>query len=206
MKKQFDFSMVSIEMGITCQLDMREHIDDSIINELSNFIPIGGKINFYSGGLDGEDKTIGSFSLYLITGNIRQILSALDGYSFNTSTYFEEILTYEDDYLDILYGHEKLMLLNRITIDEEYRGNGLIKHLIKTIDRIYEAPIMLKPYPLQFELTDDNEEEIEKLGSIKPHMKKVVKSYEKCGFIRVHKKSEFMIRESENHLEEINWD
>jgi len=211
MKKEIDFSMVNISMDMSFRLDTRKSILDDIEDDLSNFVTVGGDIKLFVEDMDdeddkGDDIMIGEFSMYIITGDIHQIIDALDCYSITTMSYMEELYNNMDDYYEILFGHEKLIVLNRVEIVEDYRGNGLIQHLIRTIDRIYHAPILIKPFPLQFELTPENrEEDRKKLGSIKPHINKVIKSYEKCDFFKAHKKSEYMVRDAGGKLEEIEW-
>ena len=150
-----------------------------------------------------DDYKIGSFECDIVYGDERKIYDALEyGGSITDVPYGSEIFDIEyseggisfcikEEYEDLVpeVYENKIMLLDKVEINELYRGHGVVKKLIDFLQNTFKCPIILKPFPLQYEGEGkDNTKEFKKC------LKKVTDAYKKCGFKKVIKGSEFMIK------------
>ena len=81
-------------------------------------------------------------------------------------------------------------------IDEQYRGNGILKVLVNVLLKSFKCPIILKAFPLQFEGNADQKGEFNKASL------KVRKAYMKCGFEPIKRGSEYMSITSHGFIQE----
>jgi hypothetical protein len=152
---------------------------------------------------DEYEKVIGTFKMRILHGTEQKIYHTLSNTSITDIRYEEEIFnikyykngstTYhlKDEYFNLIPEvHENLfIILDRIEINEMYRGNGVLNKVINTIHRIYRSPILTKPFPLQYEGKGEGDTK-----NFKSDMKKVINSYMKCGFIKPKNRSSFLIK------------
>lgn len=150
-----------------------------------------------------EDYQIGTFKFDIVYGDERKIYDALEyGGSISDVPYGAEMFDIEhseggirfcikEEYEDLVpeIYENKIILLDRVEINELYRGHGVIKKLIDFLQTTFNCPIILKPFPLQYEASGKNNNK-----EFKQSLKKVTEAYKKCGFKKVIKGSEFMIK------------
>jgi GNAT superfamily N-acetyltransferase len=150
-----------------------------------------------------EDYKIGEFECDIVYGDERKIFNTIEyGGSITDVQYQSELFDIKytdrgigyrvrDEYVDLFpeVYENKIMLLDKIEINDLYRGHGIGKKLITFLERTFNCPIVLKPYPLQYEGKGmDKDKEFNK------DLKKVVNAYKKCGFKKVRRGSEFMVK------------
>lgn len=199
-REKINTDYTQIRYNCLCPLDNREQIDDTNLNGIEYISEYNGEI-FNFGDEENDDIVLAKFKFSIVYGDDNTIYETLDNQSEYTSQFGEEIYDYDEvcDYMfvkeeyDDLLMFNKFIILDEVKIKEQYRGQGLIKNFINTLNRMYGLPIILKPFPLQYQPTNDNDEYIKSLPPIKGAMKKVVDSYKKCGFRKVKRNSEFMI-------------
>jgi len=166
---------------------------------------IEGEIDYFDADAfeeDGIDSfNVGKFKCSIIFGSELSVYSTLDS-SITDVNYQDEIFniktsyrgshfTLRDEYSELLPdGYEnKFMILDRVEVKEFFRGHGVISKLIPFLSRTFSCPILLKPYPIQYEgKGKDNTKKF------KEDLYKVTESYMKCGFVRPYPKSEFLIK------------
>lgn len=166
---------------------------------------IEGEIDYFDADAfeeDGIDSfNVGMFSCSIIFGSELSIYKTLDS-SIVDVGYQDEIFkirtnyrgshfTVREEYEELMpeIYENKFMILERVEVKDFFRGHGIITKLIPFLSRTFSCPILIKPYPLQYEGEGkDNSKEFKK------DLNKVVESYEKCGFVRPYPKSEFMIK------------
>jgi GNAT superfamily N-acetyltransferase len=176
-------------------------------NENSCKDSIDGKIDYFDVDAYEEDDideySIGTFDADILYGSEEKVYSTLEyGGSITDVRYQDEIFEIEhtefgtrywlrsqyDDLLPEVY-ENRFMILNRVEVKEFYRGKGVLKKLVDFLSDTFRVPILIKPYPLQYEGEGkDCDKEFKK------DLKKVVNAYKKCGFIKPYPKSEYMIK------------
>jgi hypothetical protein len=203
-KEKIDLDLVTIHMNSFVKVDPRDDIDDDNTNDTEFINFIDGEIKMYdldspdSG--DKDDIIIGTFSLKLLWGTEQMIYESLDNHSMNTATYSDELfnddMDVKDEYYDLMgeVYENRFLIINEINIKEEYRGQGIVKKLINTINITYHCKMVLIPFPLQYQPTNDNEEELKLLPPISGPMRKVINSYKRCGFKKPKPSSLLMIK------------
>jgi hypothetical protein len=149
-----------------------------------------------------EDYKIGEFKCDIVYGDEMKIFNSIEyGGSITDVPYQSELFDIQytengmifrvnDEYEELFSEvyENRIMLLDKIEINDLYRGHGIANKLITFLKRTFNCPIILKPYPLQYEGEGkDNDKEF------KRDLKKVVDSYKKCGFKKVRKGSDFMV-------------
>lgn len=168
---------------------------------------IDGSIEYFDADAFEEDEIdtfgIGRFSADIIYGSEEKIYSTLEyGGSITDVGYQDEIFkirtnyrgshfTVREEYEELMpeIYENKFMILERVEVKDFFRGHGIISKLIPFLSRTFSCPILIKPYPLQYEGEGkDNSKEFKK------DLNKVVESYEKCGFVRPYPKSEYLIK------------
>lgn len=200
-KKKIDIKLVTIHTTSLVSVDPREDIDDTNIDSTEFINHINGEIKMYDFDEDDKDDviTIGKFELMLLWGTHEMMYESLDEHSSSSSFYGEEL--FEDGWIkdeyEILapeaYGN-RFLIVEKVEIKEEYRGRGIIDKLIQTLDNTYGCRMVLKPFPLQYEGINDDEEALKLLPPFEESLKKVIKSYKKCGFKKPKRNSQLMIR------------
>lgn len=138
---------------------------------------------------------IGEFSYYymdIVPLNIFDSFDAEEQYMADmASDMVDDDGEFKKDFSFMEYVNS-LILLNTVKINEEYRGQGIMKGLIEFFRSYHESStIILKAHPTNFD-------DIKKKYTVKEFnlaQSKVIKSYEKCGFKRVNKKSPYMYNE-----------
>ena len=111
-------------------------------------------------------------------------------YEMATDMFKSNQIDYRKDFA-FMESVNSLILIDTIEIDEDYRGMGLLKGLIRFFRSYYEsADILLKAYPMQF-----NKKGEYTAKEFNFALGKVIGAYEKCGFKRVNKKSSYMLNE-----------
>jgi len=201
-KKHIDLSLVTIHTSSFTSIDPREHVDDFNANDIEFMQFIDGQIKMYnfSNDKDNGDIIIGEFKLKLLWGSENMIYETLDNHSINTATYSDELfddnMNVKDEYYDLMPEvHEnRFLIVEKIKIKEEYRGQGIVRKLIDTLDKTYHIPMILIPFPLQYQETRDNEEQLKLLPPISGPMRKVINSYKKCGFVKPKRNSLLMVK------------
>jgi hypothetical protein len=202
-KEKIDLNLVTIHTNSFVKVDSRDDIDDDTDdNEFIQFID--GQIKMYDldspSDEDKDDIIIGEFSLKLLWGTEQMIYESLDNHSMNTATYsnelFDDDMNVKDEYYDLMCEiyENRFLIISEISIKEEYRGQGIVKKLIDTINITYRCPMVLIPFPLQYQPTNDNKEELKLLPPISGPMRKVVNSYKKCGFKKPKRNSLLMVK------------
>ena len=204
-KKKIDLKLVTIHTTSFVSIDPRDDIeDDNEMNETEFIQFIDGKIKMFDldspGDDDKDDIIIGEFSLKLLWGTEQMIYESLENHSRNTSTYSDELfdddMNVKDEYYDLMSEtyENRFLIVDEIKIKEQYRGQGVVKKLIDTINFTYHCPMVLIPFPLQYQPTHDNEEELKLLPPINGPMRKVVNSYKRCGFKKPKPSSLLMVK------------
>lgn len=168
---------------------------------------IDGNIEYFDADSFEEDEIdtfgIGRFNCEIIYGSEEKVYNALEyGGSITDVRYQDEIFKIKhtphgtqfivrEEYEELLpeIYENKFMILERVEVKEFFRGHGVITKLIPFLSRTFSCPILIKPYPLQYE-----GEGKDNTKNFKNDLRKVVESYEKCGFVRPYPKSEFMIK------------
>jgi hypothetical protein len=190
-KNEFDLEDITLQLSISCILDTRECYVDTL-DYMENLKHISGELTLV---LADTEKKVGTFNMLLITGTENQILEALDEESFETSTTFYNVFCNNEDEFNELYedtyGNCRLLVLERLILNEDYRGYGIANHLITNLDRMFCCPIVLQAFPLQHKPGDMKKS---KNCPIRKDLVKVIKSYEKCGFTEFVKDSRLMVR------------
>jgi GNAT superfamily N-acetyltransferase len=140
---------------------------------------------------DADEITIGEFKAYFLTNGIENFCVQLDDYSIDSQAYADELkhITYHEMFEDCF----RLIVLSEIKIDEDYRGNGVLKKVIETLEHYFLCPIFVKPYPLQHGEIINNNKELFDYEQYKKDLKKVKTAYKKCGFKTIRKRSEYMV-------------
>ena len=204
-KKKIDLNLVTIHTNSFVKVDPRDDIDDDT-NDVEFIQFIDGEIKMYdldldsSGSDDKDDIIVGKFSLKLLWGTERMIYESLENHSRDTATYSDELfdddINVKDEYYDLMdeIYENRFLIVNEINIKEEYRGQGIVKKLIDTIKLTYHCPMVLIPFPLQYQPTHDNEEELKLLPPITGPMRKVINSYKRCGFKKPKPSSLLMVK------------
>jgi GNAT superfamily N-acetyltransferase len=147
-----------------------------------------------------NDKVIGKFKLKMLYGSEQKIFTTLDNQSITDLKYAEELfdVTYSingyslevrEEYEDLMSEiyENSFLILDRIEIDENYRGNGILGKVMDTIYRVYKQPILTLPFPLQHEGNCNSD-------TFKADRIKVVNAYKKCGFKRKRKRSAYFVK------------
>jgi GNAT superfamily N-acetyltransferase len=144
---------------------------------------------------DDKEIIIGEFTYYYMDMIPMNLFEAFDEEQQYMSEMASEMVDENGEYkknFSFLEYTSSLILLDTIELKEEYRGYGIMKGLIEFFRSYYESStILLKAHPTGF--TD-----IKKKYTVKEFnhaQKKVIESYEKCGFKRVSKKSPYMYNE-----------
>lgn len=147
-----------------------------------------------------DDNVIGTMNAIIFDGCFGyEVYEALEYHSLDYSA-LTDGLTYNEDtdeYLapwevnDDYYASDKFIAIGEILINEEYRGFGITKRLIEWVDKLFNAPMILKAYPLQYCITKNPNPP--KTGLPKAR-KKVIDAYLKCGFEKVSPKSDILYR------------
>ena len=202
-KKKIDLNLVTIHTSSSVSVDHREHIEDTN-EDCTEFINhISGEIKMYdfSKNDNNDTITIGKFQLMLLWGTDEMIYESLDNHSFSTSFYSQELYedsntTMKDEYYNLAPDvfDNRFLIIENVEIDKEYRGRGIIKKLIETLNITYCIPMVLKPFPLQYEGTFGDEEVLKTLPPFEESLKKVINSYKKCGFKKPKRNSQLMVR------------
>ena len=166
---------------------------------------IEGEIDYFDADAfeeDGIDSfNVGNFKCSIIFGSELSVYSTLDS-SITDVRYQDEIFKIKhtphgtqfivrEEYEELLpeVYENKFMIIDRVEVKEFFRGHGVISKLIPFLSRTFSCPILLKPYPIQYEgKGKDNTKDF------KRDLNKVVESYMKCGFVRPYPKSEFLIK------------
>jgi hypothetical protein len=200
-KKKIDLSLVTIHTSSLVSVDPRNDLDGTNIYNTEFIQFITGEIKMYNLDSDNDDVIIlGNFKLMLLWGTEEMIYESLDSHSRNTVTYgdelFDEDMNVKDEYYDLMCEiyENRFLIVEEININEEYRGQGVVKKLIDTINLTYRCPMVLIPFPLQYQPTHDNEEELKLLPPINGPMRKVVNSYKRCGFKKPKPSSLLMVK------------
>ena len=199
---KIDLTCIRVKMevdessGVNIDIDIEDEIDDD--NEYEDIIY--GEILCSDPHLDLYNKVVGTFKLRILFGTVENIYNTLAYSSITNLRYEEEIfkINYSDRGISyqVREEYDELMpevfdnsfiILDRIDIVEQYRGNGILRKVINTIRRIFRNHILTKPFPLQHEGNINPE-------NYKSDLKKVVDSYKKCGFKRVRKRSEYFVK------------
>ena len=143
------------------------------------------------------------FDADIMSGSESKIYNTLEyGGSITDVRYQDEIFEIEhsvngiqywvrEEYEDLIpeVYENRFMILNRVEVKDFYRGHGILNKLVKFLSTTFRVPILIKPYPLQYEgKGEDNEKQFKK------DLKKVVDAYSKCGFVKPYPKSEYMIK------------
>ncbi len=136
---------------------------------------------------DDREIIIGEFSYYYMdTVNPNNLYEQLDSEEQYLGDMATEMVDEDGEYtkkFSFMEYTNSLIILNTVELKEEYRGMGIMKGLIQFFRSYYEgATIILKAHPMG-ELTDKE---------FTYSKKKVIQSYEKCGFKRVTKTSPYM--------------
>ncbi len=140
---------------------------------------------------DGEIETIiGKFTAYICTDGIDDYLMQLDEYSIKSAHYSDELQ--HEIYQDLLMFENNLTVLHEISINEEYRGNGLLKYVVETLLSVFKCPIFVKPFPLQHSAIIRGNNNIDE-KQFRVDLKKLKSLYKKCGFQTVRKNSKYML-------------
>lgn len=107
-------------------------------------------------------------------------------YSEIAGEHYDEEL---DDYICFWeeYQYEKFMVIQTIEINEDFRGYGITNLLIQWLSSMFNTPMLLEAYPLQYS-KKLNKGKIPKTG-FRTAKRKVVNAYLKCGFKRTNPKS-----------------
>lgn len=153
-----------------------------------------------------DDKKIGSLEGIMFFNDVGDInalftsmedfstLKALNKYVFSCcSEIAKEIFIkskYSDDDYTLIWDEEegncfKLLIIERIFIEEKYRGMGIMKLLLNWIYKVFNVPMVLKAFPLQYSIRPP------KSGFTKAN-RKVIDAYLKCGFKRIKPKSDIL--------------
>lgn len=144
-----------------------------------------------------DDKVIGTMKGVLFNafyGN--DVYDVLDYHSLDYSALCEA-LTYNDEYDEYVAPWEedcvanKFVAIGEILLDEEYRGLGITNRLIDWLDKLFNAPMLLLAFPLQY-CSKANPNPPKK--GLREAKKKVVQAYMKCGFTRSKPKSDILYR------------
>lgn len=147
-----------------------------------------------------DNKKIGSLEGIMFfddAGDINSIFESIDEYSMDCTEIAQQIFIpskyCDGDYTLIWDEVEeicfKLLIIERIFIEEEYRGMGIMKILVRWIKRVFDTDMVLKAYPLQYCSRENST--IPKSGFAKAK-KKVVDAYLKSGFKRIKPKSDIL--------------
>ena len=194
MKKEIDLNAIVVNFSASFSLDTRKrYIDD--LEDLENVKNFTGELEMID--IDGNDKMVGSFTFSLFTGCENNILKALDWKSVETAPYYTEftetkrnLIAFEDIYATT-FGNCRLLIIDNIELVEHYRGYGVVKHLINNLDRMFDCPMALIPFPLQHSYKEDK---IKDEVQLNHDMKKLKKAYKKCGFFNFSKNGSVMLR------------
>lgn len=147
-----------------------------------------------------DGNVIGTMNAVIFDGCFgEEVYEALDNHSLDYSALTDGIRYDEDtdEYLtpweenDEYYASDKFIAIGEILINEEYRGLGITKRLIEWVDGLFNAPMILKAFPLQYCTTKNPNPP--KTGLPKAR-KKVIDAYLKCGFEKVSPKSDILYR------------
>lgn len=164
---------------------------------------IEGKIEYFDVDAyeeDGiEEYNVGKFDADILIGSEDKIFNTLEyGGSICDVRYQDEIFEMNgaqywvrEEYEGLLpeVYENRFMILNRVEVKDFYRGHGILNKLVNFLSKTFRVPILIKPYPLQYEgKGEDNEKQFKK------DLKKVVDAYSKCGFVKPYPKSEYMIK------------
>ena len=157
-----------------------------------------------------DDDTIGTLSGHLLS-NAEPIdcYEAMDHHSYELCDLAGSFIMSCDEYdNEDDYGHFKqwvvnigdykdvnVLCVNRVEIDEQYRGNGILGN---TLLKAFKCPIILKAYPLQFEGIDDQPKEFSKASL------KLRKAYMNLGFTPLKRGSEYMYIAEHELIQEKN--
>lgn len=159
-------------------------------------IDFGVKINFVDFTSD-EDKIIGEMKATIFYGSsASEIFEQIDAHTLEYSRIAGEHFDDElDDYVCFWeeYEYEKFIVIQTIEIDENYRGYGITNLLIHWISSMFNAPMLLEAYPLQYS-KKLNQGKIPKTG-FATAQRKVINAYLKCGFKRTNPKSIILFHE-----------
>ena len=160
-----------------------------------------------------DDDTIGTLSGHLLSNAVpNDCYEAMDHHSYELCDLAGNfIMACDDDDNDDEYGYIKewvvnigeykdvnVLCVNRVEIDEQYRGNGILKYLTNTLLKAFKCPIILKAYPLQFEGIDDQPKEFKKASL------KLRKAYMNSGFAPLKRGSEYMYIAEHELIQEKN--
>lgn len=194
MKKEIDLNAIMVNFSASFPLDTREsYVDD--LEHLENVKNFTGEFEMI--GIDGDDEMVGSFTFSLFTGSEHDILEALDWKSLDTLTYYQEFTNNKhnrfafDSLFETTFGNCRLLVIDNIELVEHYRGYGIIRHLINNLDRMFDCPMALVPFPLQHTRREDK---ITDEVQLKRDLTKLKKAYKKCGFFNFSKNGSVMLR------------
>jgi hypothetical protein len=194
-KNRMQKKIISDDYGIKVVINLEKFFDEDDIGDLDI---ISGTIKLMDFTKDHfhhtEDAIIGEFEAYYLTEGFDNFLIQLDNHSINSSQYGEELN--QQVYEDLLEFDNNLIILSTVEINEEYRGNGIIKKVVETLQHYFKCPIMVKPFPLQYCKTVETTKEIGN-KQYKLDLKKVKNAYEKCEFKTIKKRSEYMMNMGE---------
>lgn len=199
--KDIELSNVRITMEILTAFGTDIFDDD---NENTHEDTVIGKITYFDPELYTEegidDQEIGSFKLRILYGPMEKIYHTLLEASITELRYEDELFDIEylndgrirydvkKEYEDLMFEvyENKFIILDRVEINEMYRGNGILGRVIHTVRRTFNMSILTKPFPLQHEGNSDE-------TTFKKDLRKVVNSYKKVGFERGRKRSPYFI-------------
>lgn len=166
--------------------------------------PLKVRIVLSEGENESDDKIIGTLNGYFFSeAEATYCYEAMDNHSYELCDLADEFIEpfsvgfeeedEDDDYLkqwvvDIdEHKDTNVLIINRVFIDEEYRGNGILKDLINVVAYSHnKCPIILKAFPLQYEGIEEQESGFRKASL------KVRKAYMNCGFTPLKRGSEYM--------------
>jgi GNAT superfamily N-acetyltransferase len=174
---------------------------------------------------DQKEVTIGTFSLMIadIEGAVEANVSAYDVFDTESASFrhYEALYDgydFKERVVKVAVGDDyvfrpNLLMLERLTIYPEYRGQGLgltvLRMLIERY-RIGMGLVSLKPFPLQFEvnpMSETNDIPRERLeldnfkGTSVAATRKLKRYYEKLGFKSVSR-TEYMVRDATKPFQE----
>jgi GNAT superfamily N-acetyltransferase len=144
---------------------------------------------------EDRETIIGEFSYYYMDLLPIDLFGTFDAEEQYLADMASEMVDEEGEFtkkFSFMEDVTSLIILNTIELKPEYRGYGIMKGVIEFFRSHYEsATILLKAHPTGF--TNINKKYTVKEFNYAE--KKVIKSYEKCGFKRVTKKSSYMYNE-----------
>jgi len=144
---------------------------------------------------EDRETIIGEFSYYYMDLLPMDLFGTFDAEEQYLSDMASEMVDEDGEFtkkFSFMEDTTSLIILNTIELKPEYRGYGIMKGVIEFFRSYHEsATIILKAHPTGF--TDVNKKYTVKEFNLAE--KKVIQSYEKCGFKRITKKSPYMYNE-----------